>query len=140
MKQNLHTHTLYCDGKDSVEEMVLEAINRNFDGLGFSGHGNNILFDPCSMDDERESKYRNDIFSAQEKYGDRITLYLGIEEDSIGKRFSHDEYEYIIGSVHFLEKMVKSRQSIIQELASNKSYTIGMPMICSQWLPIIMKL
>ena len=38
-KQNLHTHSLYCDGKDTIEEMVQEAISRNFDVLGFSGHG-----------------------------------------------------------------------------------------------------
>lgn len=43
-KQNLHTHSLYCDGKDTIEEMVQEAISRNFDVLGFSGHGY------CSID------------------------------------------------------------------------------------------
>ena len=25
-KQNLHTHTTYCDGKDTPEEMILRAI------------------------------------------------------------------------------------------------------------------
>ncbi|CBK88186.1 Histidinol phosphatase and related hydrolases of the PHP family [Faecalitalea cylindroides T2-87] len=29
-KQNLHTHSLYCDGKDTIEEMVQEAISRKF--------------------------------------------------------------------------------------------------------------
>ena len=39
MKQNLHTHTVYCDGNDTPEEMVLTAIEKHFDILGFSGHG-----------------------------------------------------------------------------------------------------
>lgn len=104
MKQNLHTHSIYCDGNDEIEEMVLEAINRGFDTLGFSGHGNNRPYDPISMDDAKEEKYKEAIYQANEQYGDRIHILLGIEEDSIGKRFSHDDYEYIIGSVHFLEK------------------------------------
>ena len=38
VKQNLHTHTNYVDGKDMPEEKVLEAIERNFDSIGFSEH------------------------------------------------------------------------------------------------------
>ncbi|GJM56903.1 histidinol-phosphatase [Erysipelotrichaceae bacterium OPF54] len=102
MKQNLHTHTQYCDGKDTVEEMVLEAISRNFDSIGFSGHGTNYPYDPCSMDEQRTDLYMRDIYAANEQYQDRIRVYLGIEEDSIGQRFSHEDFEYIIGSVHFL--------------------------------------
>ena len=52
MKQNLHTHTLYCDGKDSVEEMVRAAIDKGFTTLGFSGHGNCRRIDQYSMDDQ----------------------------------------------------------------------------------------
>lgn len=36
---NLHTHTIFCDGKNTPEEMVLGAINNNFNSLGFSSHG-----------------------------------------------------------------------------------------------------
>ena len=28
--QNLHTHTTFGDGKDTPEEMVVEAINKGF--------------------------------------------------------------------------------------------------------------
>ena len=36
-KVNLHTHTTYCDGKESVESMIQAAIAKNFVRLGFSG-------------------------------------------------------------------------------------------------------
>ena len=36
--QNLHTHTTYCDGKDTPEEMVLEGLERGFHSIGFSIH------------------------------------------------------------------------------------------------------
>ena len=38
IKSNFHTHTYFCDGKDSPEEMVLSAIERGFTTLGFSIH------------------------------------------------------------------------------------------------------
>ncbi len=36
--QNLHTHTSYCDRKDSPETIVKYGIEKGFDSLGFSGH------------------------------------------------------------------------------------------------------
>ena len=29
-KQNLHTHTTFCDGKNTPEEMITWAIDKNF--------------------------------------------------------------------------------------------------------------
>ena len=37
-KADLHTHTSFCDGKNSPEEMVRSAVEKGFDVLGFSGH------------------------------------------------------------------------------------------------------
>lgn len=103
MKQNLHTHTLYCDGKDSVEEMVRAAIDKGFTTLGFSGHGNCRRIDQYSMDDQNTERYIRDVQQAKAKYRDRIQLFLGIEQDVLGKRFvKHQPYDYIIGSVHFV--------------------------------------
>ena len=36
--QNLHQHTTFCDGKNTPEEIVLEAIKKGFGAIGFSGH------------------------------------------------------------------------------------------------------
>ena len=35
IKQNLHTHSIYCDGNNTIEEMALEAIQKGFTVLGF---------------------------------------------------------------------------------------------------------
>ena len=37
-KCNFHTHSKFCDGKNTAEEMVLAAIEKGFDVLGFSSH------------------------------------------------------------------------------------------------------
>ena len=38
MFSNYHTHTAYCDGADTPEELVLEAIRLGCPEIGFSGH------------------------------------------------------------------------------------------------------
>ena len=56
MRQNLHTHSTYCDGKNSIRDMIETAIEKKFDILGFSGHGYMPL-DNCSMSVENTRKY-----------------------------------------------------------------------------------
>ena len=38
MLSNLHTHTKFCDGSNTAEELVEEAIDKGFVSLGFSAH------------------------------------------------------------------------------------------------------
>ena len=37
MFSNFHTHTVFCDGADSPEELVLEALRLGCPEIGFSG-------------------------------------------------------------------------------------------------------
>ncbi len=39
MIANFHTHTVFCDGRNTPEEVVLSAIEKGFSAIGFSGHG-----------------------------------------------------------------------------------------------------
>ena len=39
MIANFHTHTSFCDGKNTPEEIIKAAINKGFSAIGFSGHG-----------------------------------------------------------------------------------------------------
>lgn len=115
MKQNLHTHSIYCDGKDTIEEMVQEAISRKFDILGFSGHGH-CEIDTYSMSIENTKKYIHDVLSAKEKYKNRISIHLGIEQDMLGRLDLKPPFEYVIGSKHFLRNMPidSSKESFIR--------------------------
>ena len=38
IKSNFHTHSTFCDGKNTPEEMVEVAIEKKIDILGFSSH------------------------------------------------------------------------------------------------------
>lgn len=100
MLTNYHTHTNMCDGSNTAEEIVLAAIDKGFDALGFSGHGFTD-FDKsyCIKDVEG---YISAIKEVREKYKDKIQIYLGIEEE-MSHFVNRDDYDYIIGSSHYFE-------------------------------------
>ena len=101
LKTDLHMHTTWCDGRNSPEEMVLAAIKKGMECIGFSGHSF-VEFDPeCGMSAERASYYRQDIKRLEEKYKNNVRIICGIEQDY----FSETDtacYEYVIGSVHYI--------------------------------------
>ena len=55
-RSNYHTHTLFCDGSDSPEELVLEAIRLGCPEIGFSGHSC-LEIDTGSMTADGMEKY-----------------------------------------------------------------------------------
>lgn len=99
IKTNFHTHTTFCDGKDTPEEMVLAAIDKGFTALGFSGHAYFVLDAAISMDLEQQKLYRAEILRLKEKYKNQIDIFLGIEQDSWSPSLDY-KYDYVIASVH----------------------------------------
>ena len=103
---NLHTHTIYCDGSDTVEENIKYAIDKNFISLGFSGHSH-FYKDDTSMSEENTIKYLENIKKAKDIYKDKIQVYLGIEGDYYSNLNKETDKEmgldYRIGSVHYID-------------------------------------
>lgn len=100
MLTNYHTHSTFCDGKDTVDEMVRHAIDLGFAAIGFSGHGYTGRARYCMRDHDG---YRTAVLAAKEAYRDRIQVYLGVEED-MTLPVEREKFEYIIGSVHYICK------------------------------------
>ncbi len=130
MKQNLHTHSIYCDGKNTIKEMIALALHKDFDVLGFSGHSLTGFDKSYCMSEEgirdyiaevtaAKNHFRNDPDGAKEffapdlKAAKDLSIYLGIEQDlysddpalrsqnGILNPGSMDGvYDYIIGSTH----------------------------------------
>ena len=97
IKQNLHTHSNYCDGKCSLEEMILSAIQKGYDSIGFSSHIKTV-FPSVALQDK--TGYFNELKILKEKYADKIKIYIGGEFDLYSTDNVKD-YDYTIGSVHF---------------------------------------
>lgn len=102
VKQNLHTHSCYDDGQDTIEQMVESAREKGFNVLGFSGHAWNAV-DDCSMTPEKTRNYMADVKRARANPPEGMEIFLGIEEDSLNP-VDPSQFDYVIGSVHFLEK------------------------------------
>lgn len=100
-KQNLHIHSVYCDGKDTPEEMVEQGILFGYGSLGFSGHSPRTA-SSVAMSHDRLEAYKKEILRLKELYRGRMDIYLGIEYDSFSV-LPREGYEYIIGSVHCLD-------------------------------------
>lgn len=97
---DFHTHSLFCDGKNTLEEMTLSAIEKGFSAIGFSGHSfTSIDLDYCIKD---EAAYINECRRLQEKYKDKIEILCGIERDFYADN-QYPDLDYIIGSVHYVK-------------------------------------
>lgn len=102
-KQNLHIHTTYGDGKNSPEEIVLEAIARGFDSVGFSEHTYMPFSDyPYQMTVEDMPKYEREIRALARKYSDKIKIFCGLEYEFYSEVMT-EGFDYLIGSVHYLD-------------------------------------
>ncbi|MEE0741938.1 MAG: histidinol-phosphatase HisJ family protein [Emergencia sp.] len=100
---NFHTHTCYCDGKDRPEELVEKAMELGFSALGFSGHEYAPQDTDFCMSRADTQKYWQEVLALKERYKNRINIFLGIERDYFGQPTEY-AYDYIIGSLHYVEK------------------------------------
>lgn len=100
---NFHTHTCFCDGKDTPEEMVREAIRLGCSELGFSGHSYVPFDSEGGMSPQNTAAYIAEVKRLQSAYANQIQIHLGVEQDYFSPA-STAGYEYVIGSVHYVFK------------------------------------
>lgn len=99
--QNLHTHSTYCDGKDTPEEIIIAALSNGFTSIGFSGHSFMDYSDYLG-DADKTDEYKMEILRLKKKYEDDIKIYLGLEVDMYSTP-DMTGYDYLIGSVHYFK-------------------------------------
>lgn len=100
-KQNLHTHSTYCDGVHTLREMVEFAIEKNFDSLGFSEHSYMHFAPERSISLDKVEDYKKEIRSLKEEYKERIKIFCGLEVEMYSET-DLSGYDYLIGDSHFL--------------------------------------
>lgn len=111
IKANLHTHSLYCDGKASLREVAETAIQKGFSILGFSSHAPVPFQNSFSIKDDNDLlKYVKEIHQLQKEFNQDIRIYLSLEIDyipQVTRPFSdfRNTYhlDYTIGSVHLVK-------------------------------------
>ncbi len=103
-----HMHTVLSDGKDSHEDMILQAIAKGLDEIGFSDH---ICLKPVdwAMRVEDIPVMTRQIQDLKSKYKDQIQIRYGVEMDYLPEYVDEIRgiiesipVDYVIGSVHFI--------------------------------------
>ncbi len=100
--EDFHVHSSFCDGKNTLEEMVRAAVDLNMTRIGFSGHAYMGFECEYCMTKEDTLRYAADISELKVKYKDKIKILCGLEMDYFSEE-PQIETDYRIGSVHFVK-------------------------------------
>lgn len=100
--QNLHTHSRFCDGADTPEELIQTALAEGHESIGFSGHSYAWYSPAYAGKPDITEDYKAEIHRLQEKYRDQLDVFLGLEVEMYAKP-DMTGYDYLLGSVHYLE-------------------------------------
>ncbi|GAA5416285.1 DNA polymerase/3'-5' exonuclease PolX [Paraliobacillus ryukyuensis] len=104
IKGDLHMHTTWSDGAQSVEEMVQAAVNRGYAYIAITDHSK-FLKVANGLDETRLRKQREEIERLRPLYPN-ITIFCGVEMDILpdgSMNFANEflqEMDYVIGAIH----------------------------------------
>ena len=105
IRANYHTHTVFCDGDNTAQEMVERALALGFTHLGFSGH----------MDEEIHMDwpaYVAEVTRLRDAYAGRLEIICGVELDTLYDPACCPGAEYVIGSTHYVDVDVPFSRAI----------------------------
>ena len=110
---NLHTHSVYSDGKSQPKEIVEEAVRQGLTTLGFSEHSPLPFDNNFSVKAADMPQYVAEIAQLKEEYKGKIDLLCGLEADyltGVSEPFAitKEKYhlDYLIGGVHLVVNKV----------------------------------
>ena len=106
---NLHTHSIYSDGKSQPREIVEEAVRQGLTTLGFSEHSPLPFDNNFSVKSADMPRYVAEIAQLKAEFRDKIDLYCALEADyitGVSEPFAvtKEKYhlDYLIGGVHLV--------------------------------------
>lgn len=100
---DLHTHSIFSDGKNTVEEMVQQAIAQNFISIGLSDHSYTPFDTRYCMKQEALEDYLAEVKRVREKYRGQIEVYTGLEWDGWSELADRERFDYLIGDCHYIK-------------------------------------
>jgi histidinol-phosphatase (PHP family) len=109
MRIDLHNHTVLCKhATGTIDQYIKRAIELGIDIYGFSEHAPMNFDQGYRLGFDEIDSYRSSILSAKERYKDDIDILLAYEVDYLegymDERILNADVDYLIGSVHFINK------------------------------------
>lgn len=117
------------DGRASIEAQCARAVEIGLDEIGFSEHKD---FDPADpvVDYFDYDAYMNEIVAAREQFGETLKIRAGVEidyqlwfEDKIGNYLDAHPFDFVIGSVHYVERAMLMTPEYNANRTAQQAYT-----------------
>ena len=101
IRQNLHMHTVFDDGKDTCGDMLEACLQQGMTSAGISLHS------PLPFENDwaagGTAPFLAEMQRQKEAFAGRMTIYTGIEMDVLSAAsVDASPFDYVIGSVHHL--------------------------------------
>jgi len=108
-KIDMHNHTTRCNhATGTVDEYITRAIELGIDIYGFTEHAPMDWDEHYRLSFDEMVEYEADILSARDRYASQIDIRLGYEVDwiegMVDSRVVEADVDYLIGSIHFLDR------------------------------------
>ncbi|MBT2215196.1 DNA polymerase/3'-5' exonuclease PolX [Virgibacillus dakarensis] len=118
IRGDLHMHTTWSDGAQSIEEMIKQARGKGYEYIAITDHSK-FLRVANGLNETRLRKQREEIARLNEKYSD-IHIFAGVEMDILPDAtldFNHEflqEMDFVIGAIH--SSFSQSKDKIMKRL------------------------
>ncbi len=106
---NYHSHSTFCDGVNSLQDMAKAAYEQGVQIFGFSAHTAFPFASFWHMDTKKYEQYFHDVEALKKEYDGKMEILAGVEAEylppvSYCTKSTYAAYnpDYIIGSVHYL--------------------------------------
>lgn len=99
---NLHTHSVYSDGKNTPSEIIETAIAQNMTAIGISDHSYTFFDTRYCLAEEKNQAYITELRALKAKYASQIDVLVGIELDGFSQGYDKSDFDYVIGSCHYI--------------------------------------
>lgn len=97
---DIHNHTTYSDGRNTVEEVIQSALKEGLQIVGISDHFDPYVAQEVCLQPEEVSVYLKEIRTLSEKYPIKVLAGLELGLQTEGILWPGEEMDYYIYSVH----------------------------------------
>lgn len=130
IKGDLHTHTTYSDGKNSIEEMVKKAKDLNYEYIALTDHSQSLKI-ANGLEPERLLIKNQEIDEIQKKYPS-VKILKGTESDILkdGSLDYNDkileQLDIVVASIHYGFK-TNYEEKLLNAIENKHTNIIGHP-------------
>lgn len=116
------------DGKATIREQCRRAVEIGLDEIGFTEHKDFDPDDPV-VDHFDYGRYAEEIAAARDEFAGRLAIRMGVEidyqrwfEDEIADYLSRHAFDYVLGSVHYVDRRMLMTPEYIGDLTREEAY------------------